>query len=279
MRFAVLGTSAREAAKSPAPADRLGEASARPRPRSPTNIVPVAVRILVLTTSYPRDAATSPGRSWRAVVLCATPGRSGVVSPATFRHYGIAYGDGIVNNLRPRRGRCSRCRCSSLSFARAARRAARDADVVHAHWLPTVLAGLATREASRAPALGHGRRARHACPARRRSSRRGAVVVCASTALAAERAALGAREVRVIPRGVDAGDRRASPRARPTSSTSVASPRRRACASSLRPRVAFRSSSSVTARSVRAPQAVGFVPRELGALLRAGVDRRRAVAA
>ena len=28
------------------------------------------------------------------------------MSPATFRHYGIAYGDGIVNNLRPRRGRC-----------------------------------------------------------------------------------------------------------------------------------------------------------------------------
>ena len=33
-----------------------------------------------------------------------------------------------------------------LSFARAARRAARGADVVHAHWLPSGIAGLATRK-------------------------------------------------------------------------------------------------------------------------------------
>ena len=43
-------------------------------------------------------------------------------------------------------GRGSRCCCrrSCSRYARAARRAARDADLVHAHWLPSALAALAT---------------------------------------------------------------------------------------------------------------------------------------
>ena len=50
-----------------------------------------------------------------------------------------------------------------LLFARAARRAARDADLVHAHWLPSGLAALATRKPFVVQLWGHGRRAGAAC--------------------------------------------------------------------------------------------------------------------
>ena len=66
------------------------------------------------------------------------------MSPASFRHYGIAYGDGIVNNLRAAPWKALALPLFLLAFARAARRAARDADLVHAHWLPSALPALAT---------------------------------------------------------------------------------------------------------------------------------------
>ena len=67
-----------------------------------------------------------------------------VVSPASFRHFGIAYGHGIAGNLRRRPWLALLLPAFLLGYARAARRAARDADVVHAHWLPSGLAALAT---------------------------------------------------------------------------------------------------------------------------------------
>ena len=67
-----------------------------------------------------------------------------VVSPASFRHFGIAYGDGIVNNLRHAPWKAALLPLFLLSFALAARRASRDADMVHAHWLPSALPALAT---------------------------------------------------------------------------------------------------------------------------------------
>ena len=67
-----------------------------------------------------------------------------VVSPASFRHFGIAYGHGSSGNLRRRPWLALLLPAFLLSFARAARRAARDADLVHAHWLPSGLAALAT---------------------------------------------------------------------------------------------------------------------------------------
>ena len=63
-----------------------------------------------------------------------------VVSPASFRHYGIAYGDGIVNNLRAAPWKALALPLFLLGFARAARRASRGADLVHAHWLPSCAA-------------------------------------------------------------------------------------------------------------------------------------------
>ena len=67
-----------------------------------------------------------------------------VVSPATFRHFGVAYGAGVVGNLRARRARALALPAFLSAFSRAARRAARDADLVHAHWLPSGLVALST---------------------------------------------------------------------------------------------------------------------------------------
>src|SRR5256885_535937 len=59
-----------------------------------------------------------------------------VVSPASFPHFGIAYGHGIVGNLRRRPWLAALLPPMLAAFARAARHAARDADLVHGHWLP-----------------------------------------------------------------------------------------------------------------------------------------------
>ena len=136
-----------------------------------------------------------------------------VVSPAGFRHYGIAYGDGIVNNLRAAPWKLLALPLFLLSFARAARRASRGADVVHAHWLPSALPALATGKPFVLQLWGSdvalarrvaAARARGSCAAR-------GVVVCASTALAEDARALGARDVRVIPSGVAIPERVAEP--------------------------------------------------------------------
>ena len=60
------------------------------------------MKVVVLTTSYPRDADDVAGTfvSDGVEALRAEGVDVRVVSPANFRHYGIAYGDGIVNNLR-----------------------------------------------------------------------------------------------------------------------------------------------------------------------------------
>ncbi len=104
------------------------------------------MKVVVLTTSYPRDADDVAGTFVRDGVeaLRAEGVDVRVVSPAAFRHYGIAYGAGIVNNLRRSPWKLLVLPLFLASFARAARRASRDADVVHAHWLPSALPALAT---------------------------------------------------------------------------------------------------------------------------------------
>ena len=122
------------------------------------------VKVVVLTTSYPRYPGDVAGLFVQDAVehLRAAGVEVEVVSPAVFRHYGIAYGDGIVNNLRARKWRVLLLPLLPARFARAARRAARDADVVHAHWLPSGIAGLATGKPLVVQLWGIGRRAREA---------------------------------------------------------------------------------------------------------------------
>jgi glycosyltransferase involved in cell wall biosynthesis len=163
------------------------------------------VKVCVLTTSYPRDADDVAGTFVRDGVeaLRATGIDVRVVSPAAFRHYGIAYGDGIVNNLRRAPWKALALPLFLLGFARAARRAARDADVVHAHWLPSVLPALSTGKPIVLQLWGSDvALAQHMRPLARRMLGWARLVVCASTALADEARTLGARDVRVIPAAV-----------------------------------------------------------------------------
>ncbi len=163
------------------------------------------MRICVLTTSYPRDADDVAGVFVADTVtaLRAAGNEVEVVSPATFRHFGIAYGDGIVQNLRRRPLLLLAVPFFLMNFARAARRAAQGADVVHAHWLPSVIPGLATRRPLVVQVWGTDLElARHAPFLARLLIRRARVVVAASTFLADAARKYGAREVVVVPTGV-----------------------------------------------------------------------------
>jgi glycosyltransferase involved in cell wall biosynthesis len=163
------------------------------------------VRVCVLTTSYPRSEADVAGAFVRDAVeaLRAEGVEIEVVSPASFRHYGIAYGAGIVGNLRRRPWLALLLPLFFLSYARAARRAAGGADLVHAHWLPSALPALATRRPFVLQLWGTDvELARLARRPARRLVRRARLVVVASEALAGAARDLGARDVRVVPSGV-----------------------------------------------------------------------------
>jgi glycosyltransferase involved in cell wall biosynthesis len=167
------------------------------------------MRVVVLTTSYPRHAGDVAGVFVRDAVERLRSGGVDVdvVSPASFRHFGIAYGDGIVNNLRRAPWLVLALPLFLVSFARAARRAARGADVVHAHWLPSALPALATGRPFVLQLWGSDVALAHRLPPPARwLVRRARLVVCASEALAAQARALGAREVRIVPSGVDVPD-------------------------------------------------------------------------
>jgi glycosyltransferase involved in cell wall biosynthesis len=165
------------------------------------------MRIAVLTTSYPRYPGDGVGRFVADAVEHVR--RRGVdvevVGPDQFRGYGLTYGHGFAGNLRRRPWLALFVPALLASFVRAARSV--DADLVHAHWLPSgwVAArsgkpyvvqvwGTDVELARRAPrlALGVLRGAR--------------LVIAASTALAEGAQALGAVDVRVIPSGVDLPD-------------------------------------------------------------------------
>jgi glycogen synthase len=164
------------------------------------------VKVVVLTTSYPRTPGEPAGRFIaEAVERVRTHGvEVEVVSPATFRHYGIAYGAGVVGNLRRQPLRALLLPPFLRQFRRAAARAARDADLVHAHWLPSgavastlrrpfvvQLWGTDVELARRVPWL-----AQHVL-------RRARLTICASKALAEAARELGAAHVRLIPSGVE----------------------------------------------------------------------------
>ena len=172
------------------------------------------VKVAVLTTSYPRDDDDHAGRFVADAVLRLRERgvEVVVVGPASYRHFGLAGDGGVIENLR-RRPWAAPLLLASL--AHAARRASRDVDLVHAHWLPTAVAAAVSRKpyvvtlhgsdvelARRAPALA------------RWILRRAAAVVAVSRALGEEARRLGARNPRVIPNGVDLPDasgREASP--------------------------------------------------------------------
>jgi glycosyltransferase involved in cell wall biosynthesis len=163
------------------------------------------MKVVVLTTSYPRGPDDVAGAFVRdAVEHLREAGLDvDVVSPASFRHFGLAYGDGIVGNLRRKPWLALVLPLFLASYALAARRAARDADLVHAHWLPSALPALATRRPFVVQLWGTDvELARRTRWVSRRLLRRARLVLCPSDALAAEARTLGAKRVRVVPSGV-----------------------------------------------------------------------------
>jgi glycosyltransferase involved in cell wall biosynthesis len=127
------------------------------------------------------------------------------VSPATFAHYGVAYGGGIAQNLRAQPWRIALVPAFLAAFAQAARRAARDADLVHAHWIPSALAARAARKPYVLTVWGTDVELARRAPALARPLVRGArLVLTASSFLTREAHRLGARDVRHVPFVVDA---------------------------------------------------------------------------
>ena len=160
----------------------------------------------MLTTSYPRGPDDAAGRFVAdAVEQARSRGVAvEVVAPSSFRHFGLAYGHGIVGNIRARPWRALLVPAFLWNFRRAA---SRQADLVHAHWLaagavamtlgtPYVVQvwGTDVELARRVPWLV------------RPVLRRARLVLAASQALADAARALGARDVRVVPSGVSLPD-------------------------------------------------------------------------
>src|ERR671931_2348372 len=106
------------------------EASVAPLP-APAN--EPRFRVVHLTTSYPRHDGDFAGR----FVADLVRGLAGhvdvsVLAPGGYRDFGLAYGRGLVGNLRRRPWLAP---LSVVSMILAVRRAARRPDLVHAHWL------------------------------------------------------------------------------------------------------------------------------------------------
>ena len=172
------------------------------------------MKVLVLTTSYPRGADDVAGVFVRDAVehLRRAGIHVDVVSPASFAHFGLAYGHGIVGNLRRKPWKAMFLPLFFLSYARAARRAALAADLVHAHWLPSALPALATGKPFVLQLWGTDVELARRVPwAFRWLVRRARLVLCSSTALAHAASGLGAREVRVVPSGVELPENVAAP--------------------------------------------------------------------
>ncbi|MGI9112576.1 MAG: glycosyltransferase [Gaiellaceae bacterium] len=127
-----------------------------------------------------------------------------VVSPADFRHFGIAYGHGIVGNLRRRPWLVLALPLFLAGFVRAARRASRDADLVHAHWLPSGLVAALSRKPYLVQLWGTDVELARRVPwLARPILRRARVVIGASSALIEAARELGASHVELIPTGVE----------------------------------------------------------------------------
>jgi glycosyltransferase involved in cell wall biosynthesis len=163
------------------------------------------VKVVVLTTSYPRDANDVAGSFVATAVegVRALGVEVDVVSPASFPHFGIAYGSGIAQNLRAAPWKLAFAPAFLAAYARAARKASRDADLVHAHWIPSAIAARATGKPYVLQVWGTDvELARRAPWLVKPLLRRAKVVIAASSFLADQARELGAARVEVVPTGV-----------------------------------------------------------------------------
>jgi glycosyltransferase involved in cell wall biosynthesis len=161
------------------------------------------VKVVFLTTSYPRGEDDFAGR-FAAELAERLRGRGievHVVAPGEFRDYGLAYGAGMTANvhrrpwvLPPMLG----------SMALAVRRAARDADLVHAFWLPNAAVAFAAGKPVVVTLPGTDMElARRAPRPAGWVLHRVRVALPVAEAFAQQARRLGARDVRVVPTGLD----------------------------------------------------------------------------
>ena len=167
------------------------------------------MRVVVLTTSWPRTEREFAGRFVADAVerLRERGVEVEVLAPgAGYRDFGLAYGGGIAANLRRRPWAAP---LMLLSMWRAVRRAARGADLVHAHWLLTAVVARFGGKPFVVTLHGSGSAGRFSDVelARRRPRlvhallRRASAVICVSETVAAALRSAGV-DVVVIPNGV-----------------------------------------------------------------------------
>jgi glycosyltransferase involved in cell wall biosynthesis len=148
-------------------------------------------RVVHLTTSYPRHAEDFAGRFVADLVegLELRGVDVSVLAPGGYRDFGLAYGGGLVHNVKRKPWLAP---LLVVSMIRAVRRATRDGRLVHAHWLAAgAICALARRPfVRRFPRLVGA------------IVRRARVVICVSAALGEAARRCGARDVHVIPNGV-----------------------------------------------------------------------------
>jgi glycosyltransferase involved in cell wall biosynthesis len=164
------------------------------------------VKVVVLTTSYPRSPEDVVGRFVADAVehVCARGVTVEVVSPLDFHHFGIAYGYGVMGNLRGGRGSRRRCRrCSSPLRSPPAGRPATPTSSTRTG-CPPVRSLRRPASHSSCSCGGPTSSSRAGGPALARAVlRRARLAICASNELAGAARELGAQAVRVIPSGVE----------------------------------------------------------------------------
>ncbi|HVS84580.1 MAG TPA: glycosyltransferase family 4 protein [Gaiellaceae bacterium] len=175
------------------------------------------MKVVVLTTSWPRTESEFAGRFVADAVerLRERGVEVEVVSPGVYRDFGLAYGGGMAANLRRRPWAAP---LLLLSMWLAVRRAARGADLVHAHWLLTAAVARFAGKPFVVTLHGSGSAGRFSDVelARRRPRlvrallRRAGGVICVSETVAAAVRAAGVDAV-VIPNGVRIPDEVGAP--------------------------------------------------------------------
>jgi len=167
------------------------------------------VRVVVLTTSWPRTESEFAGRFVSDAVerLRERGVDVEVLAPGSgYRDYGLAYGGGMAANVRRRSWLAP---LLLLSMWQAVRRAARTADLVHAHWLLTAAVARFAGKPFVVTLHGSGSAGRFSDDELARGRPRlvrtllrpAAAVICVSETLAASVRAAGLNAV-VIPNGV-----------------------------------------------------------------------------
>ena len=170
------------------------------------------MKVAVFTTSYPRHEGDLAGRFVYDLVrrLRERDVVIDVVGPGTYRDYGLtgSGGAGLVANLRRKPWLAPSL---AVSMIRTLRRAARDADLVHANWLagakiarysgkPFIVTLHGSGTAGRFSDLGLAERSPGLV---RRLLRPARAVICCSQALAVSMREIGVANVHEIPYGVE----------------------------------------------------------------------------